>query len=415
MFLFYMERWKKNLIILCFGQFLVMASMSSVIPFLPLYLQDLGMDDPDQVKKWAGIIFGANFLTAFIVSPIWGKIADRYGRKMMLIRSGVGMAIIVTLMGFATSHIHLFILRLLNGMISGFVPAAIALMATNTPKDKVNTALGILQSGGVAGAIFGPLIGGLMADFLGFRAIFSYIGISIFLAAIIVLFFVHEKFERKEAAKQEKTSFVEDLKLLVSIKPILSLFFVTMIMQLAMMGIQPLIPLYVQELAPETQYLAFFAGLTAASLGSANMLFSPILGRLGDKYGSHLILLYSILGAALFALPQAFISQLWQLIVMQFLLGACIGGLLPSVNTLIRNYAPKGMESTTYGYSNSAMFIGNMLGPIITGQFSAIFGLPSIFIWSAILLIINALVVKFIVFPNISTQRKKLQPNQGKA
>lgn len=415
MSLFYMERWKKNLIILCCGQFLVMASMSSVIPFLPLYLQELGMDDPDQVKRWAGFIFGANFLTAFIVSPIWGKIADRYGRKMMLIRSGIGMSIIVTLMGFATNHIQLLILRLLNGTISGFIPAAIALMATNTPRDKVNTALGILQSGAVAGAIFGPLFGGLMADFLGFRAIFSYIGISIFLATIIVIFFVHEKFERKEAAKQEKTSFVEDLKLLVSIKPILSLFVVTMIMQLAMMGIQPLIPLYVQELAPDTQYLAFFAGLTAASLGTANMLFSPILGKLGDKYGSHLVLLFSILGAALFAFPQAFISQLWQLIVMQFLLGACIGGLLPSVNTLIGNYAPKGMESTTYGYSNSAMFIGNLMGPTITGQFTAIFGLSSMFIWSTTLLLINALVVKFIVFPNVTISKKSSLAKKSKA
>lgn len=408
-----MERWKKNLVILCFGQFLVMASMSSVIPFLPLYLQELGMDDPDQVKKWAGLIFGANFLTAFIVSPIWGKIADRHGRKMMLIRSGIGMAIIVTLMGFATSHIHLLILRLLNGTISGFIPAAISLMATNTPREKVGTALGILQSGGVAGAIFGPLLGGLMADFLGFRAIFSYIGISIFTATVIVILFVKERFEKQES--KQKTSFSQDFKLIIAIKPILPLFFVAMLVQLAIMGIQPLIPLYVQELAPTSQYLAFFAGLTAASLGSANMLFSPLLGKLGDKYGSHLILLFSILGAALFAFPQAFIAQLWQLILMQFLLGACIGGLLPSVNSLIRHYAPQGMESTTYGYSNSAMFVGNMLGPIITGQISALFGLPSIFIWASALLIANALLVKFIVFPAIPPQRKRLQVNSSES
>ncbi|MEW9673066.1 MFS transporter [Ammoniphilus sp. 3BR4] len=126
--------WKRNLIILYVGQFLVNASMSTITPFLPLYLQQLGITDPEEVRLWSSIIFGANLLTAFIISPIWGKLADRYGRKLMLVRSGISMAIIITLMGFATNHIHLLLLRLLNGVMAGY-------------------ALGILHSGSVAGTM----------------------------------------------------------------------------------------------------------------------------------------------------------------------------------------------------------------------------------------------------------------------
>jgi len=165
-----MEMWKRNLIILYVGQFLVMAAMSTVTPFLPLYLQQLGITDPEEVRFWSAVIFGANLFTAFIFSPIWGKLADRYGRKVMLVRSGISMAIIITLMGFATNHFQLLLLRLLNGMMAGFIPAAIALTATNTPKERSGYALGILHSGSVGGTICGPLLGGFMADSFGFSA-----------------------------------------------------------------------------------------------------------------------------------------------------------------------------------------------------------------------------------------------------
>lgn len=400
-----MERWKKNLVILCVGQFLFMASMSQIIPFLPLYLQELGITDPQEVSKWAGIIFGIQFLTAFIVSPIWGKLADRHGRKIMLIRSGIGMAIVITLMGFATNHIQLLILRLINGLISGFIPAAIALTATNTPKERVGYALGILQSSAVAGTICGPLIGGIMADIVGFRAIFSYTGISVFLATIIVILFVHEKFEKNK--NEVKTSFVEDFKVIAAKKPILSLFAVTTLIQLAMLGTLPLIPLYVQELAPSTNYLAFFAGLTGAVMGFANMLASPQLGKLGDTYGSHYVLVFSILGAALFTLPQAFVQELWQLITLRFFVGLCLGGMLPSIHSLIRHFAPEGMESRTYGYSNSALFLGNLIGPIVGGFIASEFGIRSIFIWASVLLFITVVWVKWLLLSTIQQNFKR--------
>lgn len=143
-----MGNWKLNLVVLWFGNFLVMAGMTMIIPFLPLYIQELGITDPDAVAMWAGVIFAGNFITSFFFQPLWGKLADRHGRKVMLLRSGFGMAIVILLMGFAGNVWHLLLLRVLNGTISGFVPAAVALLSATTPREKLGFSMGTLQSGG---------------------------------------------------------------------------------------------------------------------------------------------------------------------------------------------------------------------------------------------------------------------------
>ncbi|MGQ7890494.1 MFS transporter [Paenibacillus sp. WC2504] len=400
-----MEKWKRNLYILYVGQFLAMASTSSITPFLPLYLQELGLTDPKKVLFWSGMIYGANLLTAFLFSPIWGKLADRYGRKVMLVRSGIGMAVTITLMGVATSPVHLLLLRLVNGVLSGFGPAAIALTATNTPKERSGYALGILHSGAVAGTICGPLLGGLMADHFGLREVFFYTGISIFVAALIVIFGVKEKFEKKVKA-EKKTDLIQDFKIIVARKPIASLFVSSAILRAAMIGTLPLIPLYVQHLAAGSDNLVVLVGITSAFMGIANMITAPYLGKLGDKYGSHRIFVYAVLGAIVFSIPQAFVHQLWQLIVLRFCTGACIGGMMPSMNVLIRQYAPAGMESRTYSYVNCAVLLGGLAGSLGMGVIASNFGLPMIFLCAAGLLIMSNIWMRVNVFPHI-TQRKE--------
>ncbi|MBP1966920.1 MFS transporter [Paenibacillus aceris] len=400
-----MENWKRNLFILYVGQFLAMASTSSITPFLPLYLQDLGLTDPKKVLFWSGMIYGANLLTAFLFSPLWGKLADKYGRKVMLVRSGIGMAVTITLMGVATSPVHLLLLRLVNGVLSGFGPAAIALTATNTPKERSGYALGILHSGAVAGTICGPLLGGLMADHFGLREVFFYTGISIFVAALVVIFGVKETFEKKERT-EKKTDMIQDFKMIVSKKPIASLFVSSAILRAAMIGTLPLIPLYVQQLSAGSDNLVVLAGITSAAMGIANMITAPHLGKLGDKFGSHRIFIYAVFGAIVFSIPQAFVHQLWQLIVLRFCTGACIGGMMPSMNVLIRQYAPAGMESRTYSYVNCAVLLGGLAGSLGMGAVASSFGLPMIFICAAALLIISNIWMKVKVFPHIM-QRKE--------
>lgn len=375
-----------------------MAAMTMIIPFLPLYLQELGVTDPQAVSRWAGVIFGANFVTAFLFAPLWGKLADRYGRKSMLLRSGFGMAIVITLTGFATGPWSLLLLRLLNGMISGFIPAAIALMSMSTPKRQMGYSLGMLQAGAVAGSIFGPLIGGVMADLMGFRMIFYVTGITILVAAVVVLIFVDEKFDKK--AVKVKTNTIEDFKKIATTSPILSLFVIFFIVQFALIGINPLLSLYVQELT-STQNVAFYAGLAMSVMGFSNMLISPFLGKISDRKGPQHVLLFALLFAAIISFPQAFVSSYWQLIVYRFLLGLCIGGLLPSINSLLRHLSPKGMESRTFGFSNSFMYLGNMIGPIGGGWLASVAGIRSLFIVSSLLLFVNVIIVKVKVIPHM--------------
>jgi len=397
-----MEQWKRNLYILWGASFLLMAAMTSIMPFLPLHIeQNMGITSKEEAAMWAGIIFSANFFTAFLVSPFWGKVADRYGRKPMLLRAGFGMAIVISLMGLATNVYQLLILRLLNGLIAGFNPAATALVATNTPKEKVGYSLGVLQSGSVAGSIIGPLLGGFLGDYVGFRAIFVYTGVLILLAALIVLIFVKEDFKPQDKTVK-KTKIGYDLKLIYSTQPLTALFIAAFMMQFATAIVFPVLPLYVGELNPPDGRISFFAGLVAATTGIANVLFAPKLGKLGDKYGSEKILFYSLIGAAVFFIPQGFVSNVWELMFWRLLLGVTIGGLLPSLNSLIRRFSPVGMESMIFGYSNSAIMLGNMLGPLLGGTLAGIVGIRNTFVLTGVLLFINGVWVRGKVYKSIN-------------
>ncbi|GAB7386768.1 multidrug efflux MFS transporter [Bacillaceae bacterium] len=407
-----METWRKNLYILVFCQFLVMAGMSLIMPFLPLYIQDLGIRERDEVTFWAGIVFGANFFTAFLFSPFWGSLADRYGRKIMILRSGFGMAIIVGLTGFATNVYHLLLLRLLNGVISGFIPASIALVATNTPKEHNGYALGLLQSGAVAGSIMGPFFGGLLAEWIGFRGIFFITGTAILLATLLVWLGVRETFM---PAQQEKGSHLwRDFRKIYKREPLPTLFGVGFFIQFSLLNSLPLLPVFVQELQTSGEYIAFFSGLVTAVTGLANMLASPKLGKLGDRWGAERVLFFSLLAAAFLFVPHAFVGSVWQLLAVRFLLGFSLGGLLPAVNALVRRYAPKGMESRTYGYSNSAVFLGNMLGPIFGGYLAAFLSLRGIFLLTSAILLLNALWVKYKFSESGKRQEEEREGNLAK-
>lgn len=390
-----LTNWKINLIVLWFGQFLVNSGMTMITPFLTLYLaQDLNVVGDREIGLWAGLIFAANFLTSFIFQPIWGKVADKYGRKIMLLRSGFGMALVIACMGFATHPWHLLALRLLNGTISGFNPAAISLVSGTTPKNRMGFAMGIMQSGQVAGTILGPLIGGLMASWVGFRPIFYITGGLIFTASLLALFLVKENFNRERAAKAPQPSVIAGLKELSHIPQLPALFAVTFLLQFAMISPMALLPLYVQKLHGSAVDIAIWAGFVVAVTGLSNMIASPILGKLSDKVGAHRILTYALIGTGLTLIPQAFVQSVWQLIIVRFMMGVFMGGLLPSVNALIRSYTPDGMESRSFGFNTSSLALGNMLGAVIGGFLSGFIGIEGLFITSGCLLIINMLWVR---------------------
>ncbi|XEC93247.1 MFS transporter [Paenibacillus tarimensis] len=409
-----MEQWKINLAVLWFGQFLVMAGMTMIIPFLSLYLQfDLGLTDQHEIAVWAGVIFAGNFITSFLFQPLWGKLSDRYGRKMMLLRSGFGMAVVMALMGFAASPWQLLLLRMLNGTISGFNPASIALVSATTPKEKMGFAMGVLQSGAIGGTILGPFFGGLLADSIGgYRPIFYITGTLLFAASLLALLTVKESFDRAKAAAAPQISVIQGFRELSHAPQLTALFAVTFLIQFAMLAPMPLMPLYVQELHGSAEHLALLAGFVGSVTGLSNMIASPLLGRLGDRIGSEKILYISMFGAAVLFIPQAFVGKVWELLLFRFLLGMFLGGLIPSVNALIRRYTPSGMESRAYSFNSSTLSLGNIAGPVIGGAVSGWTGIEGVFIISAVLLFINTLWVRLSLH---NSQRKPVVSGKDRA
>ncbi|WP_174704830.1 MFS transporter [Paenibacillus physcomitrellae] len=376
--------------VLWVGAFLVNAGMTMITPFLSLYLaQNLHVEGEKALGLWAGLIFAANFATSFMFQPLWGKLADKYGRKIMLLRSGFGMAVVITLMGFATAPWQLLVLRMLNGTISGFNPAAVSLISSTTPKKNIGFAMGIIQSGTVAGTILGPLLGGLMANYVGFRPIFYITGALLFAASLLALFLVREKFDREEAAKRDEVSVLAGFRELGKTPQLPALFAVTFLLQFAMISPMSILPLYVEKLHGSSLNLPFWAGFVSAVTGLSNMISSPILGKFSDKVGAHKILTFALIGASITLIPQAFVGSVWQLAAVRFLMGVCMGGLLPSVNALIRMYTPDGMESRAFGFNSSTLALGNMLGALIGGFLSGYIGIEGLFVISGVLLLLN--------------------------
>ena len=188
---------KRNFIIIWVCNVLVAGTLTMIMPFLSLYIDTFGDYSHAYVQRWAGLIFGASFVTAFIMSPIWGRIADKYGFKPILLINGFGIATSIFLMGFVQSVEVFFLVRLLNGVVAGFIPTSLAFISAQTTKEEAGKMLGTLQMGSVTGMLFGPLFGGLMADIFGFKYTFIITSISIAIAAFIVLFGLNEQIREK--------------------------------------------------------------------------------------------------------------------------------------------------------------------------------------------------------------------------
>ncbi|WP_425059285.1 Staphyloferrin B transporter [Sporomusa carbonis] len=394
-----MEMWKRNLFICWLGAFATSSALSQVAPVLPLYIEHLGIHNTESIEMWSGIAFGCTTLVAALFSPLWGKLADKYGRKPMLLRASLGMAIVVTCIGFVQNVYQLVGFRLLQGTISGFNSGAITLIATQTCKERAGWALGILSTGVVCGTLLGPLIGGYLAEALGFRSVFFTMGILLLIAFILTLVFVKENFTRKET---HVLSFHEICDRLPDKRLLISMFITTFILQLALFTIEPIITVYIGALSPGSDHIAVISGLTFAASGVASILAAPWLGKLSDKIGAHKVILVALVTASCLFIPQAFVKNEWQLMALRFLLGLSTGALLPSINTLLKQSIPDEVAGQVYGYNQMAQFLGTFGGAVAGGQIAAHFGLNYVFLVTSALLFLNAVWVYGNVFRRIS-------------
>jgi MFS family permease len=373
--------WKRNLAVCIFGSFTTIVSMTLVVPFLPLYVEQLGVHGQASIAQWSGACFAAAFFTAGLIAPLWGKLADRHGQKLMLIRASLGMAVGMSLMGMVGNVWQFFGLRLFIGLLGGYASGSMILVATQSPKNRSGWALGMLSSGVMAGNLVGPLVGGVLPQRVGIRESFYLVGIVIFVAFLATSFLIRE--DRLQLAKESATqtgapSPPADGRI-VALMLGLGLLSV-----LANMSIEPIITIYVGNIVKQPGQVTFVAGLVMSAAALGSILSASHLGKLADRINHWIVIAGSMALAACLLVPQAYVTEAWQLIGLRFAMGLALGGLLPCITSVLRHSVPDRIAGSVLGYLVSAQFAGLVVGPLLGGFVGSHLGMRAVFLATAV-------------------------------
>ncbi len=375
-----LSEWRRTLWIMVTVQALMSFAFSVSGPFLPLFIIQLGVKPIAAVSAWAGVIASVNFLAAAIFSPAWGGIADRTGRKTMVVRSCVAIAIFTALMGIVQNVWQLFAARACMGIFSGFSAAAIALVGTQVPEESLGFSLGWMTTGQLVGGLCGPLFGGFLADRLhDYRQVFYVTSLFALAAALVCIMLVRERF-RPETESRRRSSFFVSLREVATHPRLAPMFVVVLLAQVVAFGAQPVVALFVRNLIGNVPGLAMAAGVAFAVTGLADLIASPLLGKRSDRIGYRRVLLISLCGVAAFTIPQAFVRSVGAFIALRFGVGLFLGGVLPTANALIGRIFPIERRGQVFGITSSATFMGMFLGPLLGGTVAARFGFEAVFL-----------------------------------
>jgi len=379
--------WRGNLAVCLFGSFATIVAMTLMLPFLPLYVEELGVVGHSAIVQWSGIAYSATFFAAALVAPLWGRLGDRYGRKPMLVRASLGMAITMSLIGFSHNIWQLVGLRLLAGLAGGYASGSTILIAIQTPRNRSAWALGVLSSGVMAGNLIGPLIGGSLPPLIGIRATFWLAGALIFVAFLGTLFLLKEAPREAQARKTQPRGRWADIPR----KDIVFAMLATgMLLMFANMSIEPIITVYVRTIVDDPKQVTFVAGLVMSAAALGSILSASQLGKLADRIGHATVIVMAMTVAAGLLIPQAFVTDGWQLIALRFLMGLALGGLLPCIAAVIRHNVPDQVAGTVLGYSISSQFAGQVTGPLVGGFVGGHIGMRAVFLGTCLLMLLGA-------------------------
>jgi len=385
-----MESWKVNLISVWFGCFFTGLAISQILPFLPLYVSQLGVSSHEALSMWSGLTFSITFLVSAIVSPMWGSLADRKGRKLMLLRASLGMAIAILLQAYATNVWQLFLLRGLMGLTSGYIPNAMALVASQVPRERSGWAISTLSTAQISGVIGGPLMGGFLADHVGLRAVFFITAMLLMVSFLVTLFLIKEGM-RPTVSKADRLSGKAVFATLPYPGLMISLFVTTLVIQLCNGSIGPILALFIKSMAPDSNNIAFLSGMIAAVPGVSALISAPRLGKLGDRIGTARILMATLIIAVVLLFAMSFVTSPFQLGVLRFLLGFADGAMLPAVQTLLVKYSSDQVTGRIFGYNQSFMYLGNVAGPLMGATVSAMAGFRWVFAATAVVVLLNVI------------------------
>lgn len=399
------QAWRRNLYVCAAGSFTTIIGMTLILPILPLYVRDLGVTDPAAITRWSGIAYAATFLTAALTAPLWGHLGDRYGRKSMLIRASLGMAIAMSLIGLARNVEQLVLLRLLAGLLGGYASGSTILVAAQTPKERSAWALGVLSSAIMAGNIVGPLVGGSVAQAFGVEVAFFGTGALIFLAFIGTAVFVKEQPRAGGAAGSRGTAKRSGgWKDVPHKSTVLSLLGLSVLLMFATISVEPIITVHVERLTGSTDHVALFAAIVFSLTALGTVLSGPWLGKLADRIGHLRVLTGSLIAATILLAVQAIAPELWTFAALRFATGLALGGITPTVVATIRRLLPDTSVGLVLGYNVSAQYLGQVTGPILAGILGGALGTSAVFVATAALTALGVLAT-LAIRRRVDTQR----------
>ncbi len=389
------NQWQRTLAIAFIAQMTSAIGFSIIFPFLALYVEDLGTNTDISIEFWAGMVFSSQAITMMIASPFWGAIADRYGRKLMVERASFGAAITVGLMAFAGSAEELVLIRTIQGFITGTVSAMNALVAASAPRERTGFAMGVVQVALWSGIAVGPLIGGVLADAFGYQVPFLITATMLFFAGVLVHFGIQETFLPEDKISGRKVSLLARMRKVIQMEGVLQTFAIRFLSGLSRSMVIPIMPLFMVMLLTHglseatflptpSMFEGFFkrasgvntyTGLVVGVASATATASAVYLGRLGDKIGHRNIVIGSSIAAAALFLPQAFVTQAWQLLVLQAMTGLASGGIVASASALLARYTDPGEEGAVYGLDNSVVAAGRAIAPLLGASIAVWFGM----------------------------------------
>lgn len=392
-----MDQSQRTVWLLTIGMFCLSSGYTMIVPFLPVYLMELGVPS-DNVVIWSGAVYSVTFFIAGIMAPIWGKMSDKKGKKIMVLRASVGLGLSYLLGGIVQTGWQLFLMRAIQGFANGFVPAAMTMITTSVAKDKVGQSIGIFQTGMISGSVVGPFIGGLIEHFIGMRPAFFLVGCVNLLMTLMIYKFTTEKpptEEMKEYMK-ENTSIWQDIADLRTNKALLELLGLFFVVQVSVVMLQPVISLYVGELLGGMESAAFLSGAILSVGGIAGAIMATVWGRYGQRHGYFKAIYYALFGAGLAVFLQGWIPNIWAFGVLQILIGIFAVGINPSLSAAITFCTEEKTRGRAYGLVTTAQQFGAMSGPLFATLLAASWGIKYVFISTGVALFM----ISYYVFKN---------------
>ena len=385
--------WKILLAMMVTFALMMSSSYTMLIPFLPIYMQSELGATADNVSLWSGVTYAITFAISAFVSPIWGKLSDKMGKKPMIIRASFLLAITYFLGGIVRTPFELFLVRAFQGIASGLWPACLVMMSACVPKNKIGISMGLMQSANICGGIIGPLLGGILATAFGMRNSFYVGAVALSLITVTTILFIKEPpvAPEKEINKAQNTSYLTFIK----DKNILILLLCVCMTNLVILQIQPIVSLYVQQLSHNSDKAVLLTGFIMSLGGIAGALASPLWGKTGQKVGFYKTITLAFISAGLLMSLQGVPNSLVLFGLMQFLCGLGFSGIFPSANSILVLLTPPSSRGMGFGSLFSAQMIGGALGPVIGGVIVSFMSFNTVYIISGSILFVIGIYLKF--------------------